>query len=155
VIWHSSCCQDYLCGAGESFLAPSYAFLFGCAVSLVPSVLIGLFLIVSGGLLIWGQQAPAILFDMRGGATFESDPLTTAMGIRQFCIGLMIVSLASLRQTKALGVIMIIGALVPLADFISFIPRIGVLSAMRHGGIVPVVLAVGLFFLTRKSTDTS
>ena len=122
-------------------------------VSLILSILVGLFLVISGVLLIWCQQAADILFDMHGINTFENDPLTMAMGIRQLCIGLMIVSLAFLRQTKALGIIMVIGAFVPLVDFISFIPKIGLISAMRHGGTIPVVLGVGIFLLTRKVMD--
>ncbi len=119
---------------------------------IVLSVLVGLFLAVSGGMLLWARHAADILFDMNAKDSFEYSPLVTQMGIRQLCIGLMIVSLAASRQIRALGIVMVIGSLVPLLDFVSFAPTIGVISAMRHGAMVPIVLALGLILIAKGSS---
>lgn len=118
-------------------------------ISIALSFLVGLFLVVSGGMILWAHHAADILFDVNAKNSFEHSPLVVQMGIRQLCIGLMIVSLSVSKHIKALGLVMIIGSLVPLADFASFSTIIGVASAMRHGVMVPVVFTLGLILIAK------
>jgi len=59
-----------------------------------------------------------------------------AMGIRQFAIGSMITIVVFSNQNKVLGIIMLIGTIVPMIDFLEFSSSIGWLSSLRHAGPV-------------------
>ncbi|MEO8821256.1 MAG: DUF4267 domain-containing protein [Ginsengibacter sp.] len=112
----------------------------------------GIFLMVSGLLILIFPNAAAILFDIKNIDTLK-EPIALAMGIRQFSIGLMITLLVLSNQIKALGLIMLIGAIVPLTDFFVFSPLIGWVSALRHAAPVPIIFGLGLYltYLTRKT----
>lgn len=111
----------------------------------------GAFLLVSGILLLFASQAASALYGMQDMVLMQS-PIAQGMGIRQFAIGLAITVLALGRQPKSLAYVMLIGALVPLADFFIFGPAIGWASSLRHAGPVPLILVFGiyLFIQTRK-----
>lgn len=119
----------------------------GTRIALLICLLPGMFLIFSGVLLMFVHSAANALFDMHGQNALENNPLATAIGIRQCAIGLMIVTLASYRQVRALGFVMAIGAVVPLVDFYAFISTTGLISSMRHAAPVPVILGLGLYLL--------
>ena len=103
----------------------------------------GIFLIVSGSMLLLTSKNAEVLFDLD-----ELDStLALAMGIRQLAMGTIIVMLALTRQVKALGLVMVIGAIVPMSDFFIFSPVIGWVSALRHAAAVPVILGLGFYLL--------
>lgn len=109
----------------------------------------GLFLIVSGLLILFSPNTAGVIFDLKEIDQFK-EPLALAMGIRQLAIGLMITFLALSSQARALGLVMLIGALVPLTDFLVFYPVIGWVSALRHA--IPVLLIAGLgIYLLRQT----
>ncbi len=112
----------------------------------------GIFLIVSGLMILLFPDSASLLFDIKNIDTLK-EPMALAMGIRQFSIGLMITVLVLSNQLKALGLIMLIGAIVPLTDFFVFSPLIGWVSALRHAASVPLILGLGLYltYLTRKT----
>jgi hypothetical protein len=115
-------------------------------------VLAGTFLIVSGALLLFAHGAADVVFGMQGENAFQNSPLMSAMGIRQFAIGLMIVVLAALREWKPLGLAMVVGAIVPLVDFVIFAPVIGWASSLRHAAPVPVILRLGIYLLSARTS---
>ncbi|WP_018343193.1 DUF4267 domain-containing protein [Cytophaga aurantiaca] len=103
----------------------------------------GIFLIVSGSMLLLTAEAAQVIFDLQD----LDSTLALAMGIRQLAMGVIIVMLALTRQLKALGLVMIIGAIVPITDFFIFSPIIGWVSALRHALAVPVILGLGFYLL--------
>ncbi|MCB9271942.1 MAG: DUF4267 domain-containing protein [Lewinellaceae bacterium] len=109
----------------------------------------GIFLIVSGILLLFFPDLSQALFDFPG-KTISKEPIAHALGVRQLAIGLMIVALSVSRQTKALGFVMVIGAIVPMADFLIFQPVIGTVSAMRHFAPVPFIFGLGVYLLAKS-----
>ncbi|MDR0368544.1 MAG: DUF4267 domain-containing protein [Bacteroidales bacterium] len=110
----------------------------------------GLFLIVSGLLLLLFPTVAQTLFDLPD-INVLKEPIALAMGIRQLCIGLTITVLAFTKQTKALAYVMLIGTIVPLTDFIVFTPIIGMVSALRHFATVPFIFGIGLYLLTKTN----
>jgi hypothetical protein len=115
----------------------------------------GTFLIVSGALLLFAHEAADVVFGMQGENALQNSPLVSAMGIRQLAIGCMIVLLALSRQSKALGLVMLVGAIVPLADFVMFAPTIGWVSSLRHAAPVPVILGLGIYLLSAQTAYAS
>lgn len=103
----------------------------------------GIFLIVSGIMLLFLPIPASVLFDSK----IQGDPATLSWGIRQLAIGLMITALSLSNQTKALAYVMLIGSIVPLTDFIVFANTIGIVSALRHFGPVPLILGLGIYIL--------
>ncbi|MEO7119694.1 MAG: DUF4267 domain-containing protein [Ginsengibacter sp.] len=67
----------------------------------------GIFLVVSGLMILISPNAASILFDIKNIDTLK-EPMALAMGIRQVSIGLMIMLLVLSNQSKALGFIMLI-----------------------------------------------
>ena len=114
----------------------------------------GLFLIVSGLILLFLPVAASKLFDLHD-IQILKEPMALAMGIRQLAIGLMITTLVFSNQVKALSYIMLIGAIVPLTDFLVFSPSIGIVSALRHAAPVPMIFGLGFYLLLqlRKSRN--
>ncbi len=112
----------------------------------------GIFLIVSGLMILIFPNSASLLFDIKDIDTLK-EPMALAMGIRQFSIGLMITILVLSNQLKALGLIMLIGAIVPLTDFFVFSSSIGWVSSLRHAAPVPLIFGLGLYitYLTRKT----
>ncbi|MEO6818393.1 MAG: DUF4267 domain-containing protein [Ginsengibacter sp.] len=112
----------------------------------------GIFLIISGLMILIFPNSASILFDIKNIDTLK-EPMALAMGIRQFSIGLMITLLVLSKQVKALGIIMLIGAVVPATDFFVFRPLIGWVSALRHAAPVPFIFGLGLYliYLTSKT----
>ena len=114
----------------------------------------GVFLIISRLIMLISPDGAGLLF---GIADIEKlkEPMALAMGIRQLTIGLMITILAFSNQNKALGLIMFIGAIVPLSDFIIFSTSIGWISSLRHLAPVPFILGLGLYLLYKtRETDS-
>ncbi len=112
----------------------------------------GIFLIVSGLMILIFPTSASLLFDIQNINTLK-EPMALAMGIRQFVIGLMITVLVLSNQLKALRFIMLIGAIVPLTDFFVFSPLIGWVSALRHLASVPLIFGLGLY-LTYQTGKT-
>ncbi|MDF1613243.1 DUF4267 domain-containing protein [Stygiobacter electus] len=110
----------------------------------------GIFLIVSGILLLFFPVPAQSLFDLPS-VDFLQKPIALAMGVRQFSIGLTITVLSLKKQAKALAYVMLIGAIVPLSDFIIFTPIIGILSALRHFATVPFIFGIGLYLLIKSN----
>ncbi len=112
----------------------------------------GVFLVVSGLLILLLPNSAGVLFDIKDIDTLK-EPMALAMGIRQLAIGSMITLLALSNQLKALGLIMLIGALVPLTDFIVFSASIGWVSSLRHAAPVPLIFGLGFYLMyqIRKS----
>ena len=112
----------------------------------------GIFLIVSGLMVLILPNSASPLYDIKNIDTLKQ-PMALAMGIRQFSIGLMITLLVVSNQLKALGLIMLIMAIVPLTDFFLFSPLIGWVSSLRHAVPVPLFFGLGLYltYLTRKT----
>lgn len=121
----------------------------GTKLALALCLLPGIFLIVSGTMLLFAQESASTLYDM----PLQDSPIVLGMGIRQLAIGLMIVILAVLRETRALGFIMIIGSIVPLSDFFIFSSTIGWVSALRHAGPVPIIFGLGIYLLFRTRNN--
>ena len=112
----------------------------------------GIFLIVSGLLILFFPNSASLLFDIKNIDTLKQ-PMALAMGIRQLSIGLMITVLVLSKQLKALGLIMLIGAIVPLTDFFIFSASLGWVSSLRHAAPVPLIFGLGIYltYLTRKT----
>ncbi len=112
----------------------------------------GIFLFVSGLLILVAPTATGNIFDVSDPEILKA-PFTLAMGIRQLGMGLIIIFLALTNQPKALGLIMLLGAIVPAADFFIFRPVIGAGSALRHAAPVPLIATLGIYLLlkTRKN----
>ena len=112
----------------------------------------GIFLIVSGLMILIFPNSASQLFNIKNIDTLI-EPMALAMGIRQLSIGLMITLLVLSNQLKALGLIMLIGAIVPLTDFFIFSPLIGWISALRHAAPVPLIFGLGIYitYLTCKT----
>ncbi len=111
----------------------------------------GIFLIVSGLMILFFPNSASLLFDIKNIDTLK-EPLALAIGIRQVSIGLMITVLVISKQLKALALIMLIGSIVPLTDFFIFRSSIGWVSSLRHAAPVPLIFGLGLYltYLTRK-----
>ena len=105
-----------------------------------------IFLIVSGILLLFMPVQAKALFDLPTIDVLKG-PIALSLGIRQLVIGLLITIFSLTNQVKALAYVLVIGALVPLIDFIVFIPTIGVVSALRHLGSVPFILGLGFYLV--------
>jgi hypothetical protein len=112
----------------------------------------GIFLIVSGLMVLIFPGSASLLFDIRNIDTLK-ESMALAMGIRQMSIGLMIMVLVISNQLKALGLIMLVGAIIPLTDFFLFGSSIGWISSLRHAATVPLIFGLGLYltYLTRKT----
>ncbi len=91
-------------------------------------------------------NAAATLFDITE-IDLLKEPMALAMGIRQLSIGLMITMLAISNQIRALGIVMLIGSIVPLTDFIVFSSSIGWISSLRHAAPVPLIFGLGIYLL--------
>lgn len=110
----------------------------------------GVFLIVSGLLILFLPNAAGTLFGISNIEQLKT-PMALAMGTRQLAIGLMIAILALSNKVKALGIIMVIGAIVPLTDFFVFSVSIGWISALRHAAPVPLIAGLGIYLLVKKT----
>jgi len=117
-------------------------------------VLLSAFLLVSGMLLLFFPSVSSRLYGIDNLDLLESST-THAMGVRQFVIGLMIGALVFSHQIKALGMLMILSALVPFADFFVFAPEVGWFSALRHLTSVPFIVGLGIYLLVhiRKTAE--
>jgi hypothetical protein len=103
----------------------------------------GVFLVLSGSMLLLTSKAAEVVFDIPNlDSTFS-----LTVGIRQLAMGAIIIMLTLSRQLKALGMVMVIGAIVPMSDFFIFSPIIGWVSALRHVAVVPIILGLGFYLL--------
>lgn len=109
-------------------------------------VLLSVFLLISGILLLFFPTASSLLYGIND-LELLGESTTMAMGVRQFVLGLMIAVLVFTNQIKALGMLMIVSALVPFADFFVFAPAVGWASSLRHLTSVPFILGVGMYIM--------
>lgn len=112
-------------------------------------LLLGLFLIVSGILLLFFPILAQILYDIPNIDVLK-EPIAHAMGIRQLSLGLITIVLVLTKQIKTLAYVTLIIAIVPLADFIIFTPLSGMLSSLRHFSSVPFIIGIGLYLLAQS-----
>jgi Domain of unknown function (DUF4267) len=77
--------------------------------------------------------------------------LAPAMGVRQLAIGLTIVALVLMRKASALGTLLLIGSIVPAADFAIAGKAFGYAAASRHLITLPFSLLLGLVLIRRPS----
>jgi Domain of unknown function (DUF4267) len=75
--------------------------------------------------------------------------LAPGMGVRELALGLTVITLALMRQANALGVVLLLGSLVPLGDFAIAGKAFGYASAVRHLLTLPFSLILGIV-LVRK-----
>ncbi len=113
----------------------------------------GIFLIVSGIFLLFLPNLAQSLFDLPN-INVLKEPISLSMGVRQFSIGLTITILALAKQTKALAYVMLIGSIVPIADFIIFTPTIGMISSLRHFAPAPFIFGMGLYLLIQTQKNS-
>ena len=77
--------------------------------------------------------------------------LAPGMGVRELALGLTIVALAAMRKARALGVVLLIGSIVPLGDFAIAGKALGYAAAVRHLMTLPFSLILGLILVRRPS----
>lgn len=108
--------------------------------------LAGLFLIFSGLIILLLPDLTVLLYDLPS-RTFAESPMTFGMGIRQFAFGLIVLGLLRRNQLHALGLVLVILAIIPFTDFFIFESISGWFSALRHLISVPVLLVLGIYLL--------
>ena len=70
--------------------------------------------------------------------------LAPGIGVRQLVLGLIIVLLAIRRDASALGATLLLGSLIPLADFVIAGKALGYGAAIRHLITLPFSLLLGI-----------
>jgi hypothetical protein len=115
-------------------------------------LLLAAFLLFSGFLLMFSPTLAGLLYGIDDVELLQ-ESTTLGMGIRQIVLGMMITVLTFKSQLKVLSYVMLISALVPLADFFIFSASIGWVSSMRHAASVPFIVGLGSYLLiqSRKS----
>ncbi len=114
------------------------------------SVALGLFLIVSGCLILFLPNLAGMLYDIEDIESLNG-PMALGMGIRQFTIGILVIALVVSNQLKALGYVLIISAFIPLGDFIIFGSSVGWISSLRHLISVPFIVLLGISMNSTKN----
>jgi hypothetical protein len=75
--------------------------------------------------------------------------LAPGVGTRQLAIGLIIIVFALRRQAAALGMVLLIGSIVPVGDFTIAGKAFGYAAAIRHLITLPFSLILGLVLVRR------
>jgi hypothetical protein len=75
--------------------------------------------------------------------------LAPGVGTRQLAIGLIIIVSALRRQAAALGMVLLIGSIVPVGDFAIAGKAFGYAAAIKHLITLPFSLILGLVLVRR------
>ncbi len=89
--------------------------------------------------------------------TFGVDPshmadigLAPAIGARQLALGLIVVLLALRRKAGALGTVLLVGSIVPVADFLIAAKALSYGGAIRHLITLPFYAVLGVALVRKQ-----
>ncbi len=117
-------------------------------MALILAGLFGLFLVATGAVFLVSPQVAVGSFGID--ASHMADlPLAPAMGVRQIVFGLIFLVLALRREAAALGTALLLGAAVPVADWLMASKALGYSGAIRQLITLPVFLLLGLILVRR------
>jgi len=119
-------------------------------MALIATGLFGLFLAAMGSVFLMSPQVAV--------AAFGIDPshmadlgLAPALGIRQIVYGLTLAALALGRKSSALGIVLLLGALVPVGDYFVAGQALGHTQAIRQLITLPIFLILGVVLVRREA----
>lgn len=113
------------------------------------SALLGLFLCATGALFFAKPEFAVSLFGVDSSHMADL-PLAGAIGARQLALGLAIVALALRGENKSLGMLLIIGSLVPVVDGYIASGEQGMAAGLRNWATAPVSLLLGIILSISK-----
>ncbi len=117
-------------------------------MALILTGLFGLFLAAMGSVFLMSPQVAVTAFGID--ASHMADlGLAPALGVRQIVYGLTLAALALARKPVALGIVLLLGALVPLGDYFVAGQALGHAQAVRQLITLPLFLVLGII-LVRK-----
>jgi len=119
-------------------------------MALILAGLFGIFISLVSVALILAPAAAAQAFGIDTSHLADIG-LAPLMGARELALGLSITALAVMGKARALGAVLLIGCIVPAADFALAGKAFGYAGAARHLVLLPVFLVLGLV-LVRKSS---
>ncbi len=117
-------------------------------MTLILAGLFGLFLSAIGGWMITSPFTAVQAFGVDPSHMADIG-LAPAMGARQLALGLIVVLLALRRKSGALGTVLLVGCIVPVADFMVAGKAFGYGAAIRHLLTLPFFAVLGMA-LVRK-----
>ncbi len=117
-------------------------------MALILAGLFGLFLTAMGSVFILSPQVAVSAFGIDPSHMADLG-LASAVGIRQIVYGLTLAALALTRKSVALGIVLLLGALVPIGDYLVAGQTLGYTAAIRQLVTLPVFLILGVV-LVRK-----
>jgi hypothetical protein len=117
-------------------------------MTLIFAGLFGLFLAAMGSVFLLSPQVAVASFGIDPSHMADL-PLAPVLGIRQIVFGLTVAALAARRASSALGVVLLLGALVPIGDWLIAGQALGHGMAIRQLSVLPVFLILG-FVLVRR-----
>ncbi len=110
--------------------------------------LFGLFLAAMGTVFLMSPEVAV--------AAFGIDPshmadlgLAPALGVRQIVYGVTLAALALARKSSALGIVLLLGALVPIGDYIVAGKALGHTQAIRQLITLPIFVILGAILVRR------
>ncbi|MGW2662140.1 DUF4267 domain-containing protein [Nocardia tengchongensis] len=96
-------------------------------------------------------QAAAAAFGMRVAPTGEAADFLNVKGVRDLACGLLIVALLAARQRSALGIAMLVEALIPTGDMLTILRHSGdTATAFGVHGLTAVLVAATGVLLIRE-----
>jgi hypothetical protein len=117
-------------------------------MALILAGLFGLFLAAMGSVFLLSPQVAVSAFGIDPSHMADLG-LAPALGVRQIVYGLTLAALAAGRKASALGIVLLLGALVPIGDYLVASQALGHTAAIRQLLTLPVFLVLGLV-LVRK-----
>jgi hypothetical protein len=114
--------------------------------------LLGLFLSVMGAWMLASPFNSVQLFGIDP-SHMADIALAPTMAIRQLALGLIILALALRQKAGALGTVLLIAAIVPVADFAIAANAFGPSGAIRHLALLPLLLGLGLVLVRRGAVE--
>ena len=116
-------------------------------MTLILTGLFGAFLAVMGVVFVTSPQVAVTAYGIDPSHMADL-PLAPILGIRQIVFGATLVALAFARNRLALGIVLLLGALVPLGDYFVAGKALGSMGAIKQLVTLPVFLVLG-FLLVR------
>ncbi len=117
-------------------------------MALIFTGVFGLFLALAGSVFLASPEVAVSAFGIDPSHMADLG-LAPALGVRQIVYGLTLAALAVARKPAALGIVLLLGALVPLGDYFVAGKILGHAQAIRQLITLPVFLILGLV-LVRK-----
>jgi hypothetical protein len=117
-------------------------------MALILSGLFGVLLSAIGGWMIASPFTAEQVFGIDP-SHMADIALMPAIGARQLALGLIVLLLALRQKAGALGTVLLIGSLVPIADFVIAGKAFGYAAAIRHLVTLPFFVGLGAV-LARK-----